>query len=161
MSDIDWHSLFIPTLSVAELILRGTVIYLMLFLFLRFLPRREMGGLGIPDLLMIVLIADAAQNAMSSNYESITEGLILVLTIIFWSTAVDWVDHKFPQLHLSASPPVLLIKGGRLLRKNMEREQITEGELMGQLREKGLEDPRQVTKAYIEGDGKFSVIVKK
>ena len=160
MGNIDWHSLFVPTLSLVELMIRGTVIYLMLFMLMRFLPRREMGGIGVADLLMVVLIADAAQNAMSSDYKSITEGLVLVSTILFWSLAVDWLDHKFPHFHLSAAAPVLLIKDGRLLRKNMDYEQITEDELMSQLRQKGLETPQRVAKAYIEGDGKISVILK-
>src|SRR5688572_5832266 len=159
MSSIDWESVFIPTLSLGELILRGSLIYLALFLFLRVLPKREMGGIGMADVLVIVLISDAAQNAMSSDYRSITEGVVLVLTILFWSLAVDWIDHKFPRLGLNSAQPLPLIKNGRLLRKNMDKEQISEDELLSQLRQKGLESPRHVKRAYIEGDGHFSVIV--
>ncbi len=159
MATVDWQAMFIPSVSIFELIARGTLIYLLLFLFLRFLPRREVGGIGVADLLMIVLISDAAQNAMSSDYKSIPEGITLVLTILFWSYAVDWLDQKFPGLHLSGSPPLPLIRNGRLLRKNMEKEQITEDEILSQLRQKGLESPSKVKSAYIEGDGHFSVIV--
>ena len=159
MADVDWESLFVPTLSIAELVLRGTLVYLALFVFLRVLPKREMGGIGMADVLVIVLISDAAQNAMSSDYRSITEGIVLVLTILFWSLAVDWIDHKFPQLGLNSAEPLPLIKDGRLLRKNMDKEQISEAELMSQLRQKGLESARYVKRAYIEGDGHFSVIV--
>jgi hypothetical protein len=82
LSQIDWQSVFRPSLHVGEIILRGTVVYLFLFLLLRLL-RRGAGTIGISDLLVVVLIADAAQNAMASEYKSITEGLILVTTIVF------------------------------------------------------------------------------
>ena len=74
---------------MAEIILRGTLVYLFLFCFLRFL-RRETGVIGISDLLVVVLIADAAQNTMSSDYKSVTDGAILVATIIGWDYVLDW-----------------------------------------------------------------------
>ena len=68
---IDWQTLLIPKVSLVELIIRGSVMYLMLFTLLRVLGRRHMGSLSLMDLLLIVLIADAAQNAMASNYRSL------------------------------------------------------------------------------------------
>jgi len=59
MADIDWAGLFMPTTPVFEIIVRGSVMYLALFARLRFILRRETGSLGITDLLVIVLIADA------------------------------------------------------------------------------------------------------
>jgi hypothetical protein len=56
--------------------------YLTLFLLMRFIVRREAGSLGVTDLLMIVLIADAAQNGIANDYTSITEGLVVIATII-------------------------------------------------------------------------------
>lgn len=160
MIAMDWQAMFVPTHSIAELIARGTLIYLLLFVLLRLLPKREVGGIGVADLLMIVLISDAAQNAMSSDYRSLTEGAVLVVTILFWAYAVDWLDYRFPRLHLSSAPPLPLIKDGRLLRRNMEKEKITEDELMSQLRQKGLETADNVKSASIEGGGHFSVILK-
>jgi hypothetical protein len=76
----------------------GTIVYIALFLILRFLMKRQSGVIGIADLLVIVLIADAAQNAMAGSYESITEGVLLVLTIVFWNYVVDWLGFRFPAL---------------------------------------------------------------
>src|ERR1700749_2698388 len=92
---IDWNSVFVPTVSLLEIVLRGTLVYLLLFFLMRVL-RREAGALGISDLLVVVLIADAAQNAMSSDYKSITEGAVLVGTIIFWDYSLDWLGYKVP-----------------------------------------------------------------
>lgn len=93
--------------------------------------------IGIADLLVVVLIADAAQNAMASEYKSITEGAILVLTIIFWNYAVDWLGFRFPALQRLTRPPLLLIKDGEMLFRNMRQEMITTEELNSQLRQQG------------------------
>jgi uncharacterized membrane protein YcaP (DUF421 family) len=155
---IDWRSIFIPSVSIAEIFLRGTIVYLFLFFILRVL-RREAGAIGIPDLLVVVLIADAAQNALASEYKSITEGAILVGTIVLWDFVLDWVSYRFPLFQrLFRSPPLLLIKDGQMLRRNMRQEMITEDELMSKLREQGVENVSEVKKAYLEGDGQVSVI---
>lgn len=159
--EIDWKSVFVPSLSLAEIFLRGSIVYLFLFFMLRML-RREAGALSISDLLVVVIIADAAQNAMGSEYKSVTEGLVLVMTIIFWDYFLDWLGYRFPAVgRLLKPPPLLLIKDGRMLKKNMRRELISVDELMGILREGGVERVEEVKKCYLESDGHISVIKKK
>jgi uncharacterized membrane protein YcaP (DUF421 family) len=155
---IDWQAVFVPTVPLLEIVLRGTLVYLMLFIMLRVL-RRETGGLGIADVLVIVLIADASQNAMANEYKSITEGVVLVATIAFWDYTLDFLGYHFPRFRRFVRPaPLPLIKAGKLLRKNMRQEMITEEELLGQLREQGVESPNEVKKCFLEGDGRISVI---
>jgi uncharacterized membrane protein YcaP (DUF421 family) len=157
---IDWPSIFSLTVSPLEIILRGTAVYLFLFLILRFL-RRGAGALGITDLLVVVLIADAAQNAMSNDYKSIPDGIILVSTIAFWDYLLDWLVYRFSSLQRLLRPaPLLLIKDGTLQRRNMQQELITKEELLGQLREHGVERPEEVKECYLEADGHISVIAK-
>lgn len=158
MFEIDWQALFIPTDSLAEIFVRGSIVYLALFAAMRLLPKREVGGMGAADILVIVLIADAVQNAMSGSYESISEGLVLAVTIFGWATLIDWIDYRFPQLHLAESRPRLIIRDGRLMHENMKRDMVSEDEVMSQLRQHGLDSPADVAKAYIEGDGNFSVL---
>ena len=64
---IDWHQLFIPARPLLETVVRGTVVYLALFLAMRFLPRRTIGATGPSDLLVIVLIADALMDELLGN----------------------------------------------------------------------------------------------
>jgi uncharacterized membrane protein YcaP (DUF421 family) len=155
---IDWNAVFVPTVSVAEIVLRGTFVYLLLFFVLRVL-RREAGALGISDLLVVVLIADAAQNAMSSEYKSVTEGAVLVGTIVAWDYSLDWLGYRFPAFQRLLRPaPLPLIKEGRVLRQNLRREMITMEELLGQLREQGVESVGEVKRCCLEGDGHVSVI---
>ena len=157
---IDWTSMFVPSIHLAEVFLRGTIIYLLLFLLLRIF-RREAGAIGISDLLVVVLIADAAQNAMASDYKSITEGAVLVGTIVFWDYFLDWLGYRIPAVRRLLRPAaLLLVKDGRLQRRNMRQEMVTEEELMGLLREQGIEKLEEVKKSYLEADGHISVVKK-
>jgi uncharacterized membrane protein YcaP (DUF421 family) len=156
---MDWKSIFSLDVPLFEIILRGSVIYISLFIFLRVVLKRQAGSLGMTDLLLITLIADASQNAMAGEYRSVSAGILLVSTIIFWSYALDWLGYKFPWVgRLIEPPPLPLIKDGTLLRKNMRRELITEEELMSQLRQQGLDDVEKVKEAYMESDGHISVV---
>lgn len=160
MFDTDWSALFVPTGSLAEIFVRGTVIYLLLFAAMRLLPRRTIGALGPSDLLVIVLIADAVQNAMAGGYKSITEGVLLAGVIFGWATLIDYLDFRLPHLNIASARAKEMVRNGELLRENMAREQVTEEEVMSQLREHGLASPRNVAVAYLEGDGHFSVVVR-
>jgi uncharacterized membrane protein YcaP (DUF421 family) len=115
----------------------------------------------VTDLLVVVLVADAAQNGMTAEYTSITEGLVLIGTIIFWSYALNWLGFKSRWIgRLVHPPPLELVRDGRILRRNMEKELIQEDELMSQLRQQGVDDIADVKRAYIEGDGHISVVTR-
>lgn len=159
MQPIEWAKMFMPDANPVEIFIRGTLIYLSLFVLLRFVLRREAGTLGLTDLLVIVLLADAAQNGMAGDYQSITDGLVLVCTLVFWSYLLAWLSFHFPFWRRVVQPPrVKLVDQGELLWKNLAREKITEEELMGELRSHGVEDVAKVRAAYIESDGMISVI---
>jgi uncharacterized membrane protein YcaP (DUF421 family) len=156
---VEWAELFVPTHSILEMIVRGTLMYLALFVILRFVMKRQAGSLGIADILVIVLIADAAQNAFSKTYNSITEGVVLVLVIVFWDFVIDWASFKFPVLRpILQRSPLPLITDGKLVRRNMHREFITEEELKSQLRKQGVDDVKEVKLASMEADGHLSVV---
>ena len=156
--EVDWEKTFVPQTSLLELIIRGTLMYFALFFALRFL-RRGIGGIGIADLLVIVIIADAAQNGMSGDYKSVTEGVILVATIAVWDLALDYLGFKSPAIERILRPrPLPLVKNGEILHRNLRRELVTEEELFSQFRQQGILDVSEVKEARLEGDGKLSVI---
>ncbi len=157
--DIEWKDVLLPSISWIEIILRGTVMYLSIFALLRVTVKRNVGALGMSDLLLITLLADASQNAMAGEYKSLPDGILLVATIIFWSYALDLLSFKYPRLRRWIEPPALpLVKDGKLLYRNMRRELITEEELKSQLREQGMADLENVKDARIESDGRISVV---
>jgi uncharacterized membrane protein YcaP (DUF421 family) len=113
------------------------------------------------DLLLIVLIADAAQNAMGSDYKSLTEGAVLVGTIVLWDFTLDWLAYRSPAVRRLIRPaPLSLVKNGRILKRNLRHELMTEEELMSLLREQGVDDLAEVKLCCLEGDGHVSVVKK-
>ncbi|RJF92209.1 DUF421 domain-containing protein [Noviherbaspirillum saxi] len=156
---IDWHGIFTPKNSLMELVVRGTIMYLVLFGLLRFVLKRQAGGIGTTDVLVIVLLAEVAGNGFSAEYTSVVEGSVLVGTILFWSYMLEWAAHRYPVIQrILHAPTLLLIENGKMIRKNMRAELVTKEELMAQLREKGIEDCAQVKRACMEADGMISVI---
>src|ERR1041384_6886535 len=134
--NVDWETLLVPSTSVLELILRGTVMYFVLLAALRVLVRRHVGSLSLMDLLLMVLIADAAQNAMAGEYKSITEGVVLCGTLIGWNFLFDWLAYRYPAFQKILEPsPLPVIRNGQFQRRNMRQEFITEDELRSQLRQ--------------------------
>jgi uncharacterized membrane protein YcaP (DUF421 family) len=156
---LHWDEMFIPSLSLLEVFIRGTITYWIIYLFLRVF-RRGTGQLSISDLLLITMISDAAQNAMAGTYNSITEGAVLIGTLVFWDYAIDYMGYQKILFGKLARPePILLIRNGRLLRVNMEKELINDEELHGLLRENGVDDYKKVKTCYLESTGNISVIL--
>lgn len=158
--NIDWSAMFVPQESVLAVFIRGSIMYLAMFVLLRIL-RRQAGTVGLADLLLIVIIADAAQHGMAGEAKSITEAVLLIGVIIFWDYLLDWLGFKSKLLSRVLDPdPVILIKNGRILRANLDKEMITEDELLSQLRQQGVENISDVKQCCLESNGEFSVIKK-
>ena len=136
---IDWQKIFVCDTPLLEIIIRGSLTYLTLFVLLRLVLKRESGTMGITDMLLVVLIADAAQNGMSDDYRSVTAGVVLVGVIIFWSYALNWLGYHFSFFqHLLKPKKLLLVKDGKMLKHNMQKELVTRSELMSELRSNGI-----------------------
>jgi uncharacterized membrane protein YcaP (DUF421 family) len=162
MLPIDWQEVFGFSVAPLEMLVRGTLMYWFLFLVFRVILRRNVGSVGIADILVLVIIADAAQNGMAGEYKSITDGCTLIASIVFWNYLVDWLSYRWPFLRKLLEPqPLLLIRDGQLLRHNMRKELIYEEELLAQLRQQGVEKPQEVKRAYMESDGTVTVIQRK
>lgn len=155
----DPSTVFVFSVSPLELILRGTLMYWFLFLVFRFVLRRDVGSLGLGDFLFVVILGDAAQNAMIGNATSATDGMVLIATLVFWSYALDFMSFHFPPIErLTAAPRLCLVRNGKMLRRNMRRELITDQELSAKIRQEGLEDIAMVKLMYLESDGEMSLI---
>ena len=156
---VDWAKVLTFDTPVLEIVVRGTLTYFAILVMLRVVGRREAGTVSITNLLTIVLLADAAQNAMAGDYTSVPDGVLLVGTIVFWSWFFDWAKMRWPGFGRIIEPPALtLIRDGRMLPRNMRQEMITRDELMSQLRLQGVDDLARVKRACIESDGRISVV---
>jgi uncharacterized membrane protein YcaP (DUF421 family) len=160
--NIKWNELFPFTISPIEIIIRGVVTYLALILLLRFVLKREGGQLAFTDILTIVLLGDASQNAMASDHKSIADGILLVITILGCNYLLDYLQFHFDAIDRLLSPPPLpLVRNGRLLRRNMRHEMVRLDDIMTEARAVGIENLSDIKLANMEGDGRITIIPKR
>ncbi|MCC2973887.1 DUF421 domain-containing protein [Massilia sp. IC2-476] len=153
-----WSELFLVETPLLELAARGTILYFVILFLMRFMPRRTGGELATMDLIFLLLIAEAASNAFG-EYRSVSEGLVLVLVLMGWNFAVNAASWRFRWIErLVSSPPIQVVRNGKMLKRNMRREFLTEEELMSALRQQGVASVEEVRVAYIEGEGAITVI---
>jgi uncharacterized membrane protein YcaP (DUF421 family) len=159
---LHWDRIFGLELPLAELVIRGSAMYWFLFLLFRFVLRRDVGQIGVADVLLLVLVADAAQNGMAGEYRTVSEGVVLVSTIAGWNWLLDWLAYRSPVIARFVEPQSLpLVRHGRIVPENLRRELITNEELLARLRANGAATLAEVRHAYLESDGNISVILKK
>jgi uncharacterized membrane protein YcaP (DUF421 family) len=109
--------------------------------------------------LLVVLIADASQNAMTGGYTSLSEGAILVATLVSWNFLLDWAAFRYRWFERIVEPrPLPLIRAGRILHKNLRAEFLTSDELHSHLRQNGVVSASEVRYACMESDGNLSVL---
>src|SRR5262245_26071242 len=126
---VDWRALLVPSVSLLELVLRASAMYVIVFLAMRVF-RRQASALNTADLLAAVLVADAAQNATASEYRSLTEGVVLVATIFCWNFGLDWLAYRFRPVYRLLNPaPLILIENGRRIQwTNLWIEMLTKAD---------------------------------
>ncbi len=161
LSEVDWQSLFVPQVPLLESILRMSVVYLFLIGLFRVVLKREAASLSISDLLVVVLVADAVQNAMAGSYNTVTDGLILASTLVFWDWFLSYAAMRWRGFRRILRPaPLLLIRNGQIIWSNLGKELLTEEELVSNLRLQGVNKVNQVEYAFMEMDGRISVITR-
>jgi uncharacterized membrane protein YcaP (DUF421 family) len=155
-----WIEVFSLETPLLELVVRGSILYLAILILMRLMPRRTGGELATMDLIFIVLIAEAAASGVG-EYSSVADGLVLILVFMGWNYLLNILTYYVPAVEwLTSSPPLEVIRDGRLLRRNMRREYLTEEELLSHLREQGIDDFKQVRKAFVEPEGKVTFVIK-
>ena len=160
-ADIDWVELFSFSMAPLEIFVRGSIMYWFLFAIFRFVLRRGASAVGIGDFLFVVIVADAAQNAMAGDSKTLADGIALVSTLISWNVLLDFLNYRFLFIRRLTEPtPLLLVKDGKMLRNNMRREYVTQDELEAKLRGEGIEHLSQVKSMHLEVDGEITVVPK-
>jgi uncharacterized membrane protein YcaP (DUF421 family) len=144
-----------------EILLRTAVVYVVVLVLLRAAGKRELGQMSPVDLVVILVIANAVQNAMTGGDNSLIGGIIAATTLVAMNIAFSRVAHRIPYIaHLFESDATQLMQGGKLIKRNLERENVDMDELMMSVREHGFDDLAKVDSAYLERDGSISVIPK-
>lgn len=138
---------------------RTMVVYLALLIGLRLFGRRELGQMTPFDLVVILLIANALQNAMVGPDTSVTGGLASAFTLLGINWLLTRLRARLPWLRRAAEgEPILLVSGGQVLIKRLRHENIDLADLEQAVREHGVADLSKVDTAILEVDGTVSII---
>jgi uncharacterized membrane protein YcaP (DUF421 family) len=144
-----------------EILLRTFVVYLTVLVLLRVAGKRELGQMTPFDLVVILVIANSVQNAMTGGDNSLIGGMIAAATLTIVNIAVGRWGSRVPFFRrLVASEPTLLLRDGKPLTEALDKERIDIEELEMAAREHGIADLADVTAAVLEEDGSISIIPK-
>jgi uncharacterized membrane protein YcaP (DUF421 family) len=151
--------MFTPGTPILEIILRTALIYIAILVGLRLAGKREIGQMNVFDLVVLLLIANAVQNAMVGPDTSLTGGLLAALVLLVLNYLVAILRLRWSGLRrLVEGTPTLLILHGEVLRANLRHEGLDDETLAAALREHGVIDPDSVEMAVLETDGSISVV---
>jgi uncharacterized membrane protein YcaP (DUF421 family) len=142
-----------------SIVLRTVIVYVALLLGLRLAGKREMGQMTPFDLVVILLIANAVQNAMVGPDTSVTGGLIAAGVLIAGNYGLAEARERLPWLRRAVEgTPTPLINGGKLVAEHLRREGLDEDEILMAIREHGVADVKDVRMAVLETDGSISIV---
>jgi uncharacterized membrane protein YcaP (DUF421 family) len=145
-----------------ELILRAVVVYLFLLLLLRLTGKRQVGQLAPFDLVLLLVLSNAVQNAMNAGDNSLIGGLISASTLVGLNFLVGYLTHRSKRLEaLIEGRPEVLIHNGKLYEKIMARAQLTHHELDAAIRRAGCASIGDVHYAMLENNGSITVVERK
>ncbi len=151
-----------PDLAGAAVIAGKTaVVYVFLIIGLRLLGKRELGQMMVYDLILIVVIANAVQNAMVGPDNSLLGGLLAALTLLLLNRAFTaLVVHHSIVRHWIIGDPVLILRDGHLLNSALAKEGIQREQVLAAMREHGVDKLENVQMAVLEVDGTISIVPK-
>ncbi len=156
---IDWHDMWVPSGSIWDVMIRGTVMYLSLFILMRMILKRHNWFVGHDRPAIDHAWLMHRKNGMAGEYRSIPEGVTLVVNHYLLELCARLASLSIRMVpEISRTPATAADSHGQLIRENLRRELITIDELRGQLREQGIEHFAEVEKATIESDGRISVV---
>lgn len=148
-------------LSAIGIIGRTIAVFAVVLVGLRLTGKREMGQMTPFDLVLVLLIANAVQNAMVGNDTTLGGGLLSAVVLLVANAFIARLRTFSPTLgRWLEGQPALLMHEGEFLKDRLRHEGISEEEVMMAMREHGIDDPSQVKLAVLEVDGSISIVPK-
>ena len=145
-----------------EMILRGIIVYSFLLTLLRLTGKRQVGQLAPFDLVLLLVLSNAVQNAMNGGDNSVVGGAISATTLVALNYLVGVATFRSKKLEaLIEGRPQVLIHNGKLLEDVMASAQLTHHELNAALRQAGCASVEHVHTAILENNGSISVVQRK
>jgi uncharacterized membrane protein YcaP (DUF421 family) len=142
-----------------RIIFSTLVIYLFIVIAIRLFGKKELAQLSVVDMVFILLISNAVQNAMVGPDSTLSGGLVAASTLFIMNYLFKLLQYKFPKFgKVIEGDAIMLVYKGKLLDLNLKKAEITYEELMEAVREHGLASPKEVDLAILEVDGNISVL---
>jgi len=154
----------IPDLGsdLVSVALRTAIVYVVLVIFFRVVGKREAGQLSTLDLIVLLVIANAVQNAMVGENVTLIGGLLAAAVILALDWGLHMLNNRYPRLREAVEgEPVLLVRDGRLLEDHLASEGLSVRELGIALRQNGLLTVSEARFVYLETNGQISVIPRR
>lgn len=147
--------------QVSVFVAKPAIVLLFLLVLFRLLGKRTSAQLNVYDLAMIVALSNAVQNAMTAGRGELWVGLAASASLVLVSIVFTRVAARGGSVQrVLLGEPIVLINNGRILRKKLRREILTEDEIMEMIRSHGLSGPSEVAMAVLEIDGTLSIVPK-
>lgn len=148
-------------MSIWILCSKAVVVFLFLGIAFRLMGKRQIGQLNVYDLAMIMAIANAVQNAMTTGKGDLIVGIGLSTTLILlgWGFSRLFVLAPTLEKRIIGSPTILMNRG-HILEDRLRRERVTDEELLEAFRTHGYADASKVSMAVLEVDGSISIVPK-
>lgn len=144
-----------------ELVIRATVIFWFLWLVVRGTGKRSLAELTPLDLILVVIIGDIVQQGVNQEDMSLTGSMLAVSVFVAWTLAAASLSRRSPRVaRVLAGEPVILVRDGKPLKDQLDRERLTITDLKEAARMEGIGDLTEVAFAVLETDGKFSFITR-
>ena len=142
-----------------ETVLRAAIIYVFIFLVTRVVGKKELSGMSAFELVLLVIMGDLVQQGVTQQDSSLTAAVLAVSTIAVIMVGASYLTFRFQRVTpLTEGLPVIVVRNGRLLRKVLDIERVTEDEVKEAARQQGIADLRNVTVGVLENDGTYSFI---
>lgn len=152
------ESLFTFDIAPLNLVVRALIVYLSVLILLRISGKKQIGQMGATEFVAVLLISNAVQNSMNGGDNSLVGGLLLALVLILVSSAIAFMTYKSDLCsRIFEGTPTLLIHKGKVVQKNLSREQMNQSDLKIMLRKQGLHFIDEIETAILEADGTLSV----
>ena len=144
-----------------ELIARSLIVYIFLLALIRVTGKRQVGQLAPFDLILLLVLSNAVQNAMNGGDNSVLAGIISAVTLVSLNYAIGYATFRNKRFEaLIEGRPQLLIHNGKLYKDVMEQQRLTQHELDSALRRQGVSDIGHIRMAMIENNGDITVQLK-
>lgn len=146
-----------------DAVIRAIIIYLFLMIVLRIAGHRTLNEMTTFDFILLLIMGDASQQALTGTDYSLTNGILIIITLVLMDIFISFLKQKFTKIEwIIDGAPLILIHNGKMKKKLMERVKVSVADILESARKlQGLEALDQIKYAILEKDGEITIIPNK